>query len=43
MLRVAGYFVNRVIAIVDRMDDHATWVENDLDFISLFTLEDIIE
>ena len=41
VLREAGYIVNRVIAIVDRMDDHATWVENDLDFISLFTLEDI--
>jgi len=42
VLRDAGYIVKRVIAIVDRMDDHATWVENDLDFISLFTLEDII-
>ena len=41
VLRDAGYIVKRVIAIVDRMDDHSTWVENDLDFISLFTLEDI--
>tara|TARA_B100001250_G_scaffold110075_1_gene92957 strand:- start:24 stop:581 length:558 start_codon:yes stop_codon:yes gene_type:complete len=43
VLRDAGYVVNRVVAIVDRMDDHATWVENDLDFIALYTLEDIIE
>jgi len=43
VLRESGYIVNRVVAIVDRMDDHATWVENDLEFISLFTLEDIIE
>ena len=43
VLREAGYIVKRVITVVDRMDDHATWVENDLDFISLFTLEDIIE
>ena len=41
MLRDAGYVVNRVVTIVDRMDDHATWVENGLEFISLFTLEDI--
>ena len=41
VLREAGYIVKRVIAIVDRMDDHSTWVENDLDSISLFTLEDI--
>ena len=42
VLRDAGYIVKRVIAIVDRMDDHQTWKDNDLDFISLFTLEDII-
>ena len=42
VLRDAGYTVKRVIAIVDRMDDHQTWKDNDLDFISLFTLEDII-
>ena len=41
VLRDAGYVVNRVVAIVDRMDDHATWAINDLEFISLFTLEDI--
>ena len=41
VLRDAGYVVNRVVTIVDRMDDHATWVENGLEFISLFTLEDI--
>jgi len=41
VLRESGYIVNRVVAIVDRMDDHATWVENGLEFISLFTLEDI--
>ena len=41
VLRDAGYTVKRVIAIVDRMDDHQTWKDNDLDFISLFTLEDI--
>ena len=43
VLRDAGYIVKRVIAIVDRMDDHQTWKDNDLDFISLFTLEDITE
>ena len=41
VLRESGYIVNRVVAIVDRMDDHATWAINDLEFISLFTLEDI--
>ena len=41
MLRDAGYVVNRVVAIVDRMECHSTWVENDLEFVSLFTLEDI--
>ena len=43
VLRENGYVVNRVVAIVDRMDDHATWVENGLEFMSIFTLEDIIE
>lgn len=41
VLRDAGYVVNRVVAIVDRMECHSTWVENDLEFVSLFTLEDI--
>ena len=40
VLRDAGYVVNRVVAIVDRMECHSTWVENDLEFVSLFTLED---
>ena len=31
-----GYVVNRVVAIVDRMDDHEAWVKNDLEFLSLF-------
>ena len=43
VLRDAGYVVNRVVAIVDRMDDHKTWKDYDLDFIALYTLEDIIE
>ena len=43
VLREAGYIVKRVIAIVDRMDDHKTWKDYDLDFIALYTLEDIIE
>ena len=43
VLRDEGYVVNRVVAIVDRMDDHEAWVKNDLEFLSLFTLEDIIE
>ena len=41
VLRDEGYVVNRVVAIVDRMECHSTWVENDLEFVSLFTLEDI--
>ena len=42
-LRDAGYVVNRVVAIVDRMDDHSIWEENNIEFKSLYTLEDIIE
>ena len=42
VLRDAGYVVNRVVAIVDRMDDHATWAVNGLEFVSLFTLEDLL-
>ena len=42
MLRENGYVVNRVVAIVDRMEDHQTWKDNDLEFMSIFTLEDII-
>ena len=42
VLRDAGYIVKRVVAIVDRMEDHQTWKDNDLEFVSLFKLEDII-
>ena len=41
VLRGAGYTVNRVVAIVDRMEDHQIWEHNKIEFISLFTLEDI--
>ena len=43
VLRGAGYTVNRVVAIVDRMDDHEIWDHNKIEFVSLFKLEDIIE
>ena len=43
VLRDAGYVVNRVIAIVDRMDDHSIWEDNNIEFKSLFTLQDIID
>ena len=43
VLRDAGYVVNRVIAIVDRMEDHKVWKNNDIEFISLYKLEDIAE
>jgi len=43
VLRDAGYVVNRVITIVDRQDDHKVWENNNIEFISLFTLEDIIK
>jgi orotate phosphoribosyltransferase len=43
VLRDAGYTVNRVVAIVDRMEDHSIWEENNIEFKSLYTLEDIIE
>ena len=44
VLRDAGYVVNRVVAIVDRMDhdDHSIWANNKIEFISLFTLNDIV-
>ena len=41
-LRDAGYTVNRVVAIVDRMENHKVWDNNDLEFISLFRLEEIV-
>ena len=43
VLRCAGYTVNRVVAIVDRMEDHEIWDHNKIEFLSLFKLEDIIE
>ncbi len=43
VLREAGYVVNRVVAIVDRQEDHKIWDANKIEFISLFKLEDIIE
>ncbi len=44
VLRDAGYVVNRVVAIVDRMDheDTAVWANNKIEFLSLFTLSDLI-
>ena len=43
VLRDAGYIVNRVVTIVDRCEDHKVWEDNNLEFVSLFKLEDIIE
>ena len=43
VLRDAGYVVNRVVAIVDRMENHKVWDNNELEFVSLFRLEDLIE
>ena len=43
VLRDAGYVVNRVVTIVDRMESHKVWENNELEFISLFKLEDIIK
>ena len=43
VLRDAGYIVNRVVAIVDRQEDHKVWDDNKIEFISLFKLEDIIK
>ena len=43
VLREAGYIVNRVVAIVDRMDDHKIWEDNNIEFHSLFFLNDICE
>ena len=43
VLRDAGYIVNRVVAIVDRQENHKVWENNNLEFVSLFKLEDIIE
>ncbi len=43
VLRDAGYVVNRVVSIVDRMDDHKIWEDNNLEFRSLFLLDEICE
>lgn len=43
ILREAGYVVNRVVAIVDRQEDHKIWDANEIEFISLFKLEDVIK
>ena len=43
VLRDAGYIVNRVVAIVDRMDDHKVWEDNNIEFQSLFILDEICE
>ena len=42
-LRDAGYTVKRVVAIVDRLEDHKVWDDNDIEFLSLFTLDDLCE
>ena len=39
VLRDAGYIVNRVVAIVDRIDDHIVWENNKIEFISLYKLK----
>jgi len=41
VLRDAGYIVNRVVTIVDRMEDHKIWEDNNIEFRSLYTLQDI--
>ena len=41
VLRGAGYVVNRVVTIVDRMDSHQVWKDNDIEFYSLFLLDEI--
>ena len=41
VLRDAGYVVNRVVSIVDRMDDHKIWEDNNLEFQSLFLLDEV--
>ena len=43
VLRDAGYIVNKVVAIVDRMDDHSIWYNNKIEFVSLFMLDEICE
>ena len=41
VLRDAVYTVNRVVAIVDRMDDHKIWEDNNIEFKSLFILNEV--
>ena len=43
VLRDAGYVVNRVVAIVDRQENHRVWENNEIEFISLFKLQDLVE
>ena len=43
VLRDAGYVVNRVVTIVDRMDNHDVWYNNKIEFQSLFMLDEICE
>ena len=42
-LREQGYIVKRVVAIVDRLEDHKVWSDNNIEFLSLFTLDDLCE
>ena len=42
-LRDAGYIVNRVVAIVDRQENHRVWENNEIEFISLFKLQDLVK
>ena len=37
VLREAGYIVNRVIAIVDRQENHKVWDNNEINSISLLS------
>tara|TARA_B100001121_G_scaffold79919_1_gene70858 strand:+ start:149 stop:697 length:549 start_codon:yes stop_codon:yes gene_type:complete len=43
VLRDVGYVVNRVVAIVDRQENHRVWENNEIEFISLFKLQDLVE
>ena len=43
VLRDAGYIVNRVVTIVDRMEDHKIWEDNNIEFRSLFQLFELCE
>ena len=41
-LRQAGYIVNRVVTIIDRMENHKIWDDNNIEFKSLYHLNDLI-